>query len=86
MERKRKEKKNEKKWKYKKNRNEKKKIVLKVVLWANSDVKACEKAIIGYEEIMVLSSIMLLYFVTFKHHSYLLLNEFMLRYPLRFMP
>jgi positive regulator of sigma E activity len=73
----------------KKNRNEKKrrkKFVLKVVLWANSDVKACEKVIIGYEEIMVLSSIMLLYFVTFKHHSYLLLNEFMLLYPLQFMP
>jgi len=60
--------------------------VLKVVLFENSDVKVCEKAIIGYEEIMVLSSIMLLYFVNFKQHSYLLLNEFMLLYPLRFMP
>jgi hypothetical protein len=60
----------------------KKNYVLKVVLWAISDVKACEKAIIGYEEIMVLSSIMLLYFVNLKHHSYLLLNEFMLLYPL----
>ena len=52
-----------------------KNYVLKVVLWANSNVKVCEKAIIGYEKIMVLSSIMLLYFVNFKHHSYLLFNE-----------